>query len=274
MDLLNEVMTKWPATIEQRDDSGLLYTLPRIWETSLRGFMVMFELLKACPDMCELLDNKGRNALHAAVESGGWIAIGFFRKRPKFEGLINEKDEEGNTPMHLAAINGDILTASQLAEVRGVVLNATNKEGYTPLDNVLLREKLNSWKKKELWEKGARQSLRGALIKMGIRNLKPRSKPKLAGDGDANGEGKSESDCWKRVSETNMLVATLIATHEDVAFHKKVARRTAFLTNWPIGALLVAFIAGIYSVVPHTSGITVAVLHCCCSVNKEEGRID
>ncbi|XP_030958527.1 ankyrin repeat-containing protein At5g02620-like [Quercus lobata] len=162
--------------------------------------------------MCELLDNKGRNALHAAVESGGWIAIGFFRKRPKFEGLINEKDEEGNTPMHLAAINGDILTASQLAEVRGVVLNATNKEGYTPLDNVLLREKLNSWKKKELWEKGARQSLRGALIKMGIRNLKPRSKPKLAGDGDANGEGKSESDCWKRVSETNMLVATLIAT--------------------------------------------------------------
>lgn len=47
---------------------------------------------------------------------------------------------------------------------------------------------------------------------MGIRNLKPRSKPKLAGDGDANGEGKSESDCWKRVSETNMLVATLIAT--------------------------------------------------------------
>ena len=168
---------------------------------------------------------------------------------------------------------------------------------------------------------------------MGIRNLKPRSKPKLAGDGDANGEGKSESDCWKRVSETNMLVATLIATvsftaaftvpggynqngsvHEglavlrktsafrvfliantlafalstisvflhflasatveDVAFHKKVARRTAFLTNWSIGALLVAFIAGIYSVVPHTSGITVAVLLCCCSVNKEEGRID
>ncbi|KAK7846735.1 hypothetical protein CFP56_007567 [Quercus suber] len=92
--------------------------------------------------MCELLDNKGRNALNAAVESGGWTAIGFFRKRPEFEDLINEKDEKENMPMHLAAINGDILTASQLAEVRGVVLNATNEEGYTPLDNVLLREKL------------------------------------------------------------------------------------------------------------------------------------
>ena len=65
---------------------------------------------------------------------------------------------------------------------------------------------------KELWEKGARQSLRGALTKMGIRKLKPRSKPKLAGDGDGNGEGKSESNFWKRASETNMLIATLIAT--------------------------------------------------------------
>ena len=97
--------------------------------------------------MCELLDNKGWNALHVALESEGWTAIGFFRKRPEFEGLINEKDEEGNMPMHLVAINGDILTASQLAEVRGVVLNDINKEGYTSLDNVLLREKLNSWKK-------------------------------------------------------------------------------------------------------------------------------
>nr|POE57309.1 ankyrin repeat-containing protein bda1 [Quercus suber] len=174
--LVNEVMTKWPSTIEQGDDSGctplhiaahlgnneLVKLLLKngnsaayvrnkeglsalhiaVKETGLRGFMVMFELLKACPDMCELLDNKGRNALNAAVESGGWTAIGFFRKRPEFEDLINEKDEKENMPMHLAAINGDILTASQLAEVRGVVLNATNEEGYTPLDNVLLREKL------------------------------------------------------------------------------------------------------------------------------------
>ena len=129
-----------------RNKEGLSALHIAVKETSLRGFMVMFELLKACPDMCELLDKKGQNALHAAIESGGWTAIGFFRKRPEFEGLINEKDKEGNMPMHLVAINGDILTTSQLAEVRGVVLNAINREGYTPLEKVLLREKLNSWK--------------------------------------------------------------------------------------------------------------------------------
>ena len=78
-------MTKWPSTIEQGDDSGwtplhiaahlgnnefiklvlkngnsaafvrnkegLSALHIAVKETSLRGFMVMFELLKACPDM-------------------------------------------------------------------------------------------------------------------------------------------------------------------------------------------------------------------------------
>ena len=66
-------------------------------------------------------------------------------------------------------------------------------------------------------------------------------------------------------------------------FKKNVARRTAFLTNWSIGTLLVAFIAGIYSVVPHSLGITVAVLLCCCflsslffplSIKKKDELID
>ena len=66
-----------------------------------------------------------------------------------------------------------------------------------------------------LWGIGGRLSLRGALVKMGIRNSDPSSKPKLAGDvdGDDKSKGKenSVSDFWKRVSKTNLLVVTLIA---------------------------------------------------------------
>lgn len=168
---------------------------------------------------------------------------------------------------------------------------------------------------------GARLSLRGALLKMGIRNPDPRSKPELEGGNDMG--TSSVSDFWKRVSDTNLLVDILIATvtftaaftlpggyiangndfeglavsrkktafrafiisnasafgfsttsvfvHflasatiENDVFHRKVARRNAYFTNWSIGALLVAFIAATYTVVPHSLGNAVAIILCCC----------
>ena len=103
----------------------------------------MKELMEACPDMYELLDNKSRNALHAAAESESWTSLDFFKKRPEFECLINEQDEEGNTPSNLVAINGHTSMAQRLGEHRDV-LNATNKEGFTIMDNVLSTRKLHS----------------------------------------------------------------------------------------------------------------------------------
>ena len=161
---------------------------------------------------------------------------------------------------------------------------------------------------------------------MGIQKLDPRRKPKLAGTGDGDGDGDGDgtpSNFVKQESETNMLVATLIATVTFTAaftvpggfnqngnvgeglavlskitafrvfliantlafglsttsvfvhflasatitgavFHREVARRTSLLINWSIGALPVAFIAGTYTVVPHSLGIAVVVILCCC----------
>ena len=42
------------------------------------------------------------------------------------------------------------------------------------------------------------------------------------------------------------------ATIKDDIFHRKVARRISFFTNWSIRALLVAFIASTYTVWSHT----------------------
>ena len=144
----------------------------------------------------------------------------------------------------------------------------------------------------------------------------------MAGTGDGDG---TPSNFVKQVSETNMLVATLIATvtftaaftvpggfnqngnvgeglavlskvtafHvfliantlafglsiatfvnrfmastekwiEEAIYHREMVRRTAFYMNWSILALLVAFIAGTYAVVPHSLGIAVVVIICCC----------
>ena len=157
---------------------------------------------------------------------------------------------------------------------------------------------------------------------MGIQKLDPRRKPKLAGTGDGDG---TPSNFMKQVSETNMLVATLIATvtftaaftvpggfnqngnvgeglavlskvtafHvfliantlafglsitifvvrfvdstekwiEEAIYYREMVRRTAFLIDSSILALLVAFIAVTYAVVPHSLGIAVVVIICCC----------
>ncbi|XP_050273735.1 protein ACCELERATED CELL DEATH 6-like [Quercus robur] len=182
---------------------------------------------------------------------------------------------------------------------------------------------------------GARLSLKGALLKVGIQNLQGNEDGN--GNGNGNGKGTSVSDFGREVSETNLLVATLITTvtftaaftvpggynqsgakdeglavlskssafgvfliantlafgfsttsvlihfllasdtsTEDV-YHSEVIQRAPFFTNWSIGALLVAFISGTYTVVPHSFGISVAVILFCCflgsmlfpSLNKE-----
>ena len=105
---------------------------------------VMEELVEACPDIYELLDNRGRTALHFAAESGTYEANDFFVGRPELKAFFNEQDKEGNTLVHLAAINDQLELSSYLKYDRGVDLNATNKEGFTTTDNVLLHSNLNS----------------------------------------------------------------------------------------------------------------------------------
>ena len=171
------MVEKWPSAIEEGDDSGwtplhiaahlgnekfvklLLqngnspaYVRVRNKEglsalhiaAKENNYHVIKVLMEACPDMYELLDNKGQNALHAAAESGGSNAFIFFKGRPEFEGLINQQDEDGNTPTNLAAINGHIYSKDEFGEGRLVALNATNKEGFTTMDSILLRRKLGS----------------------------------------------------------------------------------------------------------------------------------
>ena len=129
-----------PAYLPSRDGLSALHIAAK----EEGNYDVMGTLMRACPDIYELLDNRGRNVLHTAAESRCSTAIYFFGERKEFEGLVNERDEEGNTPSHLAAINGDTYMAVGLVKGGEKVLNATNKEGFTTMDNVLLTSKLHS----------------------------------------------------------------------------------------------------------------------------------
>ena len=86
--------------------------------------------------------SKGENSSKGKIEGAEFI-------QKLFEGLINKQDKEGNTPMHLAAIEGHYDLTSELedgaSQCGGVDLNATNNKGFTIMDNLFLRMMLKSW---------------------------------------------------------------------------------------------------------------------------------
>ncbi|XP_058006661.1 putative disease resistance protein RGA3 [Hevea brasiliensis] len=63
-------------------------------------------ILSHCPDCCELVDRRGRNALRYAVESKSITGLRAFLRNPFISNLINQKDDEGNTPLHLLTTVG------------------------------------------------------------------------------------------------------------------------------------------------------------------------
>jgi hypothetical protein len=63
----------------------------------------MKEIVSRCPACCELVDNRGWNALHYAVASKDTKAFEQCLRIPEFARLGTKKDDKGNTPFHLIA---------------------------------------------------------------------------------------------------------------------------------------------------------------------------
>ncbi|KAK7825023.1 ankyrin repeat-containing protein [Quercus suber] len=93
---------------------------------------VMSAIIETFPYTCELLDNRGRTALHLAAESGRTKAVKILLSSSAFRDLINDQEnEKGNTAMHLATIKRRYKVLILLADDTRVEKRATNKEGKT-----------------------------------------------------------------------------------------------------------------------------------------------
>uniref|UniRef100_A0A0E0AKS3 PGG domain-containing protein n=1 Tax=Oryza glumipatula TaxID=40148 RepID=A0A0E0AKS3_9ORYZ len=99
---------------------------------------LIYELSRYCPDCDEMLDSKGRNFLHIAVEHKKWKVVWHFCGTQELERILNVMDYEGNTTLHLAVKNADQMIVSLLMANKAVLPNIVNNQGLTALDLAVL----------------------------------------------------------------------------------------------------------------------------------------
>ncbi|KAJ9178468.1 hypothetical protein P3X46_010347 [Hevea brasiliensis] len=94
---------------------------------------VIKELLEQWPHQRELFNREGQNILHVAAKSGKDNVVRFISETPTLEKLLNEKDRNGNTPLHLAAMNSHpavVLTLTWQKKINIKLLNNESKPVY------------------------------------------------------------------------------------------------------------------------------------------------
>lgn len=128
---VNFLLLNFCTFVYQRDRNGLF----PIHTASSKGHVnIIQEILQHCPDSRELLTLEGQNIFHVAAKSGNDKAVSSMLKMPELEKLLNEKDGDGNTPLHVATIYRHPRIVSALTWDERVNLELENNNGLTALD--------------------------------------------------------------------------------------------------------------------------------------------
>ncbi|KAH8482177.1 hypothetical protein H0E87_029587 [Populus deltoides] len=123
------LVSRCPVAASQRNEEG---NLP-IHVACQKGHLeVVRELLTYWFDPMDFLNEKGQNILHVAAESGRMKLVDEILRNRDLEALINEKDYDGNTPLHLAAMYGRPEIVHALVSDKRVDKRIVNNEKLKP----------------------------------------------------------------------------------------------------------------------------------------------
>ncbi|KAI9115109.1 hypothetical protein K1719_014122 [Acacia pycnantha] len=122
------------SALEQNAKGHLPIHLACIWG----HLKVVKEFLAQEDDPRLLLNRKGQNVLHVAAEKGRHDVVKYLlRNYEKID--INEKDQKGNTPLHLASKNSFPNILFSLTRDKRIDVTLINYKGLTALDTLLLQ---------------------------------------------------------------------------------------------------------------------------------------
>ncbi|KAF8391794.1 hypothetical protein HHK36_022028 [Tetracentron sinense] len=123
-DITKLLVEKKPELIEEQDIYG---------RTALH--------YAASYDAVELVNNRGQNAFHVCIGKARVGVLDCLMSKVRDDEVLNQQDNEGNTPLHLAVKIGNPKLVESMLEKEGRVdIDTMNNDNFTPLDLTLRRE--------------------------------------------------------------------------------------------------------------------------------------
>ncbi|KAM0841345.1 hypothetical protein ACQ4PT_059072 [Festuca glaucescens] len=130
----SQVLKANPDALYQPDNNG---SFPIHMAASVGATAAIIEFLKKSPSCAGLRDARERTFLHVAVDKMEIRTVSYACTNQSLSWILNMKDIDGNTALHLAVQAKSLRMFCSLFGNRQVHLNLTNKKGETPLDIAL-----------------------------------------------------------------------------------------------------------------------------------------
>ncbi|KAI9070991.1 hypothetical protein K1719_047044 [Acacia pycnantha] len=135
------MLKRSPMIAFQRNSDG---NLPIHLACQKRHGQVVKELLEIeWPNAGLFLNHKGQNIVHIAAMKGRAKVIRYLLRHPKIDrDTVNERDVNGDTPLHLAARELRLWTLYSLSRHKMVNVDIVNNEGFTARDVVSMQRRI------------------------------------------------------------------------------------------------------------------------------------
>ncbi|KAM0847723.1 hypothetical protein ACQ4PT_054828 [Festuca glaucescens] len=120
-----------PAPVYQADNKGFF---PVHVAASIGALDIISIILETCPSSAGLCTAQGRTFLHVAVENRRLNVVSFVCQTPSLDWILNMRDHDGSTALHLAVQAGKLRIFCSLYGNKKVHLNLENNSKHTPND--------------------------------------------------------------------------------------------------------------------------------------------
>ncbi|XP_035547308.1 ankyrin repeat-containing protein At5g02620-like [Juglans regia] len=174
------------------------------------------EIISMCPDCCEVVDNKGRNALHLAVHLTKYksppIAALIIQDKSSLRNLLNQKDNDGNTPLHHYCNYFNLYDERLLNSPRvdKMVFNKKNENAH----QIYTSKSLQLYEKEQSLFEAKNNSFyfNGRLLKVGYDEIEKRKTEQEADVEEWEKWEKQKDEEEGNAARAQLVVATLITT--------------------------------------------------------------